>query len=154
MIYLLLIGALLFKVFLESATLKYWGDPFLALAISFSFDLSGKNRNILLILTGLIEGFFSLSGILGGFLSGSLVAYLQTILARGLDFSLSYPLLLASGISLFFFRFILALLFPYLMEIPLPVRWPRLFVEDLVLTYLWIIFFRLLIQKYRPSREL
>jgi len=154
LIYLLLIGALLFKTFLESSTLKYWEDPFLALALSFSLDLSRKNRNILLILTGLIEGFFSLSGILGGFLSGTLVAYLQTLLARGLDFSLWYPFLLALGISLFFFRCIIALLFPYLMEIPLPAHWPRLFLGDLGLTYLWAIFFRLLIQKYSPSREL
>ncbi|OAQ21582.1 hypothetical protein TDIS_0100 [Thermosulfurimonas dismutans] len=154
MIYLLLIGVLIFKVFLESFTLRYWGDPFLALALAFSLELSGRSRNIFWILVGLIEGFFSLSGILGGFLSGSLVAYLQAILARGLDFSLWYPSLLALGISLFFFRFILYLLFPYLMEISLPTNWLSLLIWDLGVTYAWAMLFRFLIQKYKAFREL
>lgn len=147
MIYLFLFGSLAFKLFLESFTSRYWGDFFLALGLCFSLELPVKKRNLLLILVGIVEGFFSSSIVLTGVFSAFVVIHLQTLLSRALNFSLWYPSILALGISLFFFKFILDLFIPYLIELPLPANCLRLFLWDFLLTYIWIVFFHFLIYK-------
>ena len=146
--YLLLLGSLAFKIFLESFTLIYWGDFFLALALRFSLELPIKRRILLLMLVGIVEGFFSSSKVLAGLISAVVVIRLQSVLSRVLNFSLWYPSVLALGINLFFFKFILDLFIPYLIELPLPANCSMLFLWDFGLTYVWVVFFHFLFRKF------
>ncbi len=134
---LILSVAFLGKIFWENLTGSYWGDPFMAWALVWALELDTRRRLALLIPVGLLEGWGSPVGFLGGLLLAVVVVYLADFLARRFDFSLFYPALLSLSLLMAIFRLGLYGLLPYLMEINGPAGWLGALIRDLGWTLGW-----------------